>query len=94
MARNVRKCDRCGAMYEVYSKSYDDFIDETLLDGSIVFNRKIADVSKKALENATFDLCEDCFDALHTWITTTSTSTEDGDPEDTPTEDTSESEGA
>lgn len=57
----VKKCDRCGAIYEKNEKCKTKVI-----RGGIVST--IATISKREMLDEEYDLCDECIEKLYDWL--------------------------
>ena len=57
----VKKCDRCGAIYEKNEKC------KTKATGNGIVST-IATVSERGIPDEEYDLCDECIEKLYDWL--------------------------
>lgn len=57
----VKKCDRCGAIYEKNKKC------KTKATGNGIVST-IATISERGIPDEEYDLCDECIEKLYDWI--------------------------
>ena len=57
----VKKCDRCGAIYEKNEKCKT----KTTRNGTV---SAIATISERGLPDEEYDLCDECIEKLYDWL--------------------------
>lgn len=57
----VKKCDRCGAIYEKNKKCKTKVIGNGIVS-------EIATISERGLLDEEYDLCDECIEKLYDWM--------------------------
>lgn len=57
----VKKCDRCGAIYEKNKKCKTKAIGNGIVS-------TIATISERGIQDEEYDLCDECIEKLYDWM--------------------------